>query len=497
MNRVEKHKKGEWVWIGALLAFSVLFACDQKSSVRPGMCIRGMPETMTWDKCSEAGKLALKKDNYAFARQYFIDAATRTEKLRESDRRFAISINNLVEVYIKQGNVTQAELILKRILAINEKDSGRDDLLLATNLDTLAKIYREKRDWVAAEQYVKRAIAIRVKKQGELHPDAVSSQNMLGMIYLDADRLAEAVPLLSWEILHENAVQAIKKGEYARAKLYLTQAVAKAEKSGQNISWLLNSLNVLAETYQSLGDFADAEMTLKHIVSMQEKNDGDKDGLIASIDNLAGFYQNLGKLADAEILLNRILSIHERKRDTHGVITSCNSLAGLYQRQNRFADAEAILKRALSETKPDEDSLDHALTLSSMARLRYAQGRLAEMEDFLKRVLTIRLKRMNPSDPEVISVQSNLTGFYMTQKRFPEADKIFTEATPAVRKSGIPVLQKISWFENYASLLQATNRAVEAEAVIGEYMQFICSLTDPTLIEQKWGKGFQKIYCSK
>ena len=82
-------------------------------------------------------------------------------------------------LYREQGKYEQAEPLLQRSLAINEKALGQDHPDVASSLNSLATLYRSQGKYAAAEALYQRSLAIRETTLGKNHPDVATSLNNL------------------------------------------------------------------------------------------------------------------------------------------------------------------------------------------------------------------------------------------------------------------------------------------------------------------------------
>jgi tetratricopeptide (TPR) repeat protein len=82
----------------------------------------------------------------------------------------ATSLNNLAGVYKDQGRYAEAEQLLKRALAIDEKAVGPEHLSVAIGLNNLSALYDDQGRYAAAEPLYRRALAISEKALGPDHP---------------------------------------------------------------------------------------------------------------------------------------------------------------------------------------------------------------------------------------------------------------------------------------------------------------------------------------
>ena len=83
-----------------------------------------------------------------------------------------------------QAQYSEAEPVLKRALAINEKARGPDHPDVATDLNNLAILYDDQGKYSEAEPLFKRALAIDEKALGPYHPDVAEGFNNLAVLYI-------------------------------------------------------------------------------------------------------------------------------------------------------------------------------------------------------------------------------------------------------------------------------------------------------------------------
>ncbi|MEI6260933.1 MAG: serine/threonine-protein kinase [Deltaproteobacteria bacterium] len=95
----------------------------------------------------------------------------------------ATCLNNLAELYIKQGQYAHAEPLYKRSLAIIKKVRGPDDLKMAKSLNNLAFLYMKQGQYVQARLLYNRSYAIIEKVLGPNHPNVLTIYENMAIIY--------------------------------------------------------------------------------------------------------------------------------------------------------------------------------------------------------------------------------------------------------------------------------------------------------------------------
>ena len=167
------------------------------------VCILLLPGTASafeksWDDYMEAGRQALQQRRYAEAETQFKFALKEAEKFEEPDARRASSLHSLANAYHSQKKYSEAGQLFQRVLELQQKALGPEDLSVGRVLHNLAKVYSEQAKHVEAEQAYKRAVAIFEKHYGAEHSRAAALTNFADAYvkqrkYAEAERLYEQV----------------------------------------------------------------------------------------------------------------------------------------------------------------------------------------------------------------------------------------------------------------------------------------------------------------
>jgi tetratricopeptide (TPR) repeat protein len=325
------------------------------------------------------------------------------------DLQFAFSLNQLAELYRKQGKYKEAEPLYRRSLFIVEKQLGEDHPDVAVRLNNLAVLYQNQGKYNEAEPLYLRSLSIVEKQLGEEHPDVATSLNNLAFLYHN-------------------------QGKYNEAEsLYLRSLSIREKQLGENHPDVATSLNNLAELYSNQGKYDEAEPLHRRSLSIVEKQLGENHPDVAnSLNNLAVLYQNQGKYNEAEPLLLRSLSILEKQLgENHpNVATSLNNLAGLYKSQGKYNEAESLYRRSLSiwEKQLGENHPLVATSLNNLAELYYHQGKYNEAEPLYRRSLSIGENQLGENHPNVATSLNGLALLYNTQGNYADAKKLSQRA---------------------------------------------------------------------
>ena len=171
---------------------------------------------------------------YSEAESLLQRALALEEKVLGSEPSTARTLNGLGVLYYYQGRYSEAEPLLQRALAIQEKALGSEHPDTASILNNLALLYQYQARYSEAEPFFKRTLAIQEKALGGGHPDTARTLNNLGLLYQ-------------------------KQGRYAEAEVLLKRSLAIREKAfGSNHPETAANINSLAVLYQEQGRYAEA-----------------------------------------------------------------------------------------------------------------------------------------------------------------------------------------------------------------------------------------------
>ena len=197
--------------------------------------------------------------------------------------------NQLGLLFDAKADYAEAEPLMRRALAIDEKSYGPDHPDVAIRLNNLAQLLQATNRLAEAEPLMRRALAIDEKSYGPDHPNVAIRLNNLAGLLQDTNRLAEAEPLMR-------------------------RALAIDEKSyGPDHPNVAIRLNNLAGLLQATNRLAEAEPLMRRALAIDEKSYGpDHPKVAIRLNNLAQLLQATNRLAEAEPLMRRALAIDEK-----------------------------------------------------------------------------------------------------------------------------------------------------------------------------------------
>ncbi len=166
-------------WMMAIGSFlSLLVACQEQ----------------TWESTMAAGQQAVQQGNYAEAERAFQAAVRKAEEFGLEDRRVAVSLSQLAQVYAGQGKHTEAEPVYLQALKIYQAVHGENHADVAATLNNLGVLHRMYGQYAEAEPLLARALAIKEKLLGPEHADVALGAANLGQLWVVQGQPEKAEP---------------------------------------------------------------------------------------------------------------------------------------------------------------------------------------------------------------------------------------------------------------------------------------------------------------
>lgn len=107
----------------------------------------------------------------------------------------AKAFNSMAQKSLDENSVEQAELYLRKAVAIREKLDGQESSDLCTSLDRLAELYASQGKLALAEPLLRRSLSIKQKTAGQDDPSIAQSMRRLADLLEQRGNLAEAAAL--------------------------------------------------------------------------------------------------------------------------------------------------------------------------------------------------------------------------------------------------------------------------------------------------------------
>lgn len=311
-------------------------------------------------------------------------------------------INQLGQLMNEKAQFSEAEPLIRRILAIDEARLGPNHPNVSTGLINLAILLHTTNHSGEAEQLMRKALSIDEAHFGSNHPEVAACLSTLGGLLDEVERSSEAEPLL-------------------RRALQIDM-----EHLGPDHPTIAVRLNNLGGALANMNQIQEAEKHYRQALQLDEAHLGPNHPDVAiRLNNLAHLLHTADQFSEAEPLYRRAVAINEAvfSPEHPRVSSSLSNLASLLQETSRAEEAEPIMRRVLQN---DETAfgLTHpkvAIRLNNLAGLLEATGRLAEAEPLYRRALAIDEASSGPDHPTVAMRLHNLGGILSLTNRPQEA----------------------------------------------------------------------------
>jgi nephrocystin-3 len=305
-----------------------------------------------------------------------------------------------------------------------------------------------------AEPLVRRALAMEERSSGPRHPAVAVRLGNLAQILRVTNRLDEAEPLMR---------RALAIDEQSFGPVHRSVALRI-----NNLALLLQDLGL---SRQDTARLAEAEPLYRRALAIEEQNFGPDHPTVANVlNNLGVLLDHRGRLDEAEPLYRRALPIYERNfGPVHPQVAAVlNNLAEVLLHTGRLDEAELLYRRALAidEQAFGPQHLSVAIKLHNLALLLEATTRLDEADQLMRRSVNIYLEftraagRRHPHHQTVVQNYISIQRMVATFRQFD---------SPQLSPGDEGPDQTLAHFEVLADHLEKIGRTDEARALRDEH----------------------------
>lgn len=197
------------------------------------------------EQSSGVGSTTLKKGQPLTA-----SAATAALSVRDPLLDWAITCDDLADIYRAKDSFEYSDRLYKAALAIKSSVLGQDHLSLANSYDSLGMLCAEKNDDLNAEFYFKDSYDMTSKILGGTSAQSFSRLDKLAKCYIKENKLdkAEELYLRAQDLWKETPS---KNGSEARAKYALGSLYVQEKKYAEAIPVLQDALAMAEDYYGS------------------------------------------------------------------------------------------------------------------------------------------------------------------------------------------------------------------------------------------------------
>ncbi|WP_159008039.1 tetratricopeptide repeat protein [Bradyrhizobium sp. S69] len=398
-----------------------------------------------------------RQDRYAEAES----ALLRSLSLQQPDLERATALNMLGAVYSETDHPEKAEAVLKEALAIRTKTLSADSFLTAETMSNLATIDSLRGDYVDAEMKLRRTLAI------VDIPTAAHSINVALYVSLLSQTLVSEGKLDEADVLIERALElyrerlgtdhprfggALKtlaaieliRGQDRNAEEHYREALAIDEKMiGPKSPAVAADLMNLVPVLKRAGNRQDAKADIDRAIAINTTQFGADSPITArSIQALADMAYESGKYLDARQLADQARQIREQAfgPDHLALATGWIFLTQLDIAQGKLDDADSHIDRAaiIAAKVLPPDSFLSIDVLQGKANLARARGKPADAEQYGRDALRIAGKLYEPDHPIRRNAIDRLVGVLWVQGKFDDAERLQREALADVERQRGP-----------------------------------------------------------
>jgi serine/threonine protein kinase/Tfp pilus assembly protein PilF len=339
------------------------------------------------------------------------------EVLDAQHPHLATTLSNLADVLVGRGDSAEAEKLLREVLQIRVAVLGDSHPHVAIALVRLARVLSDRNEVVEAESLLRQALAIRRKSPDEGWPMLAANICDLAQLLSRTSRSEEA------ESLYREALDIRRKRlgqrhvDTAEAMNNLAGVLCDKDRADEALELYRESMRIL-------------EVSLP----------ADDQRLPAARNNLANVLRMLGKHDEAEPLHREVLrTLQARYPDGHrNVARSTCNLAITLAAQGKYDESVSLYRSAIEQLRrlhAPADHFDTADALGDLAAVQSSAGRHADAEASLREALTIIQKVMPAGHPARIAAASRLAECLARQKKFDQADALWTLACDQMKEN--------------------------------------------------------------
>ncbi|HEX4150392.1 MAG TPA: serine/threonine-protein kinase, partial [Pirellulales bacterium] len=400
------------------------------------------------------------------------------------------AVHNVIGItLLRMGLYADAEVHLRKALALFQESLGPDAPETVEAMNNLAQLLKERGKLAEAEPLVRQALAARRKHLGPDHPDVLASESNLALLLQVQGKLAEAGKLAEENLQHYRKVLGpndpdtllaqqnlalirIKQGRSAEAEPQLRETLAALIKNpniGREHPYTLSTEHNLARLLQTRGELEEAEKLYREVVAVRTRVSGpEHPDTITAENQLATLLLDRGKLEEAEPIVEQLLASTATVlgEDHPQSIMARQNMGRLLQIEGKPQEAEPLLRKNV-EACIKVYGLDYPDTLMAMGNLAVdlqAEGKLAEAEPLVREVVKSQSTVLGPDHPNTLVSINNLVILLEAQGKFAEAEPLAKKNLEACRRVlGPNHPDTLLAMSNIAQLMVARGQWAEAE----------------------------------
>ncbi|KAJ6789848.1 hypothetical protein PWT90_07057 [Aphanocladium album] len=359
-----------------------------------------------------------------------------------------LAFSNLAMLYVDQDLLVEAEDLLLRALAENERVCGKDDGSSPELLDALGCTYASQGRLNDSERMLLRAVEGKEEIYGPDHPSTLRTLDSLASTLLQGHKTVETEALYrrllaaetekggpatssSVSLIHNIAVLTAERGQVREAGDLFQKVLGWQERElGASHPTTLATRNNLQRTYVIQGRFQEAQSLALPSLEDTVRLWGPKSTkTLSAVTGLGLIYNGAGKLELAEEMHSQALQGMEEilGADHPETLKVLGNLGNVYVAQGRLGEAEKVCRRAMAGNAkalgPEHPAT--LFTIHTLGDLYLKQGKTREGEEILQRALKGREEVLGAHHASTLLTLGQLARLYLEQDRIAEAQDAF------------------------------------------------------------------------
>ena len=372
--------------LSALDAANVAVEAAERSMTAPNWPEDSQPEIAT-KVLLERAKLELVRGNYAGAQAVLAKGIRQAYAIDPRASLYADGLALEAGIYFQLGDLDEAEKVLRKSLALME-EAGDDGDDYSDRLIFLANIlFSTRARFQEAEVVVERIVGLEEKRHGPEHPRVARALQQLARMYrvrVETAALVEPIIRQAAELIekaygpeHPATASAIAKlaqslirsNHLDEAKQLIERSLAIYEKHfGEQHDKTAAAIELLANWYAAGRDYAAALPLQERAVRILRQSGSDERGTVQnSLITLGGYRAKLG--------------------DKSGAVTA-------YQEVWRVLEPMAV-----PDSKAAVDNIQSVVLLASLVEVLLEQGKYVEAEKYARQCLDIAENNFDDGHP--------------------------------------------------------------------------------------------------
>ena len=319
--------------------------------------------------------------------------------------------------------------LVRRVLALDEKNLGADDPQLAIDLQTLALQSKLRGNVAEAEKLYSRAANIAQVAEQMKGFERVMVLSEAGDFYAHQKRYQEAEPLLRHAVELAAGLPPQQRSALFQSRTRLVELLRQegkedeadrllaeppppvtAARAGPDLTGALND-SLRARQYKERGNVREAEVFYRHAISDLEMVPTAGSSRAQSMVALADICHSEKRDAEAEDLYRRAFDVQEKSLTPQTarnarVLSFVFPLQNFLRDQGRLSEIETVYQRALATQEqylgPDDYSLGD--TLHMLASVYREEGKFDAALPLCQRALEINEKYYGENDRHVTGI---------------------------------------------------------------------------------------------